>query len=1149
MDRPEILEKVLEQIAIARSTGILDCTNFGIKKWDSEVLGDLPFVTQLRLSRNEIGDSGVEALSSTMFGRPFGFFGLLPRLTHLDLEWNGIEDSGAAALSKAPHLASLTVLNLGWNSIGASGAEALSKATHLASLTHLNLESNEIGASGAEALSKATHLASLTHLNLGSNEIGTSGAEALSKATHLASLTHLDLRSNQIGASGAAALSKATHLASLTHLNLETNEIGGSGAKALSAEALSKATHLASLTHLNLESNEIGDSGAKALSKATHLASLTYLHLGSNEIGASGAKALSKAAHLASLTDLHLGLNHIGDSGAEALSKATHLASLTDLHLGLNQIGDSGVEALSKATHLASLTHLNLGTNEIGASGVEALLKATHLASLTDLHLGSNHIGDPGAAALSKATHLASLTDLDLRDNHIGGSGAEALSKATHLASLTDLHLRSNKIGDSGAEALALSNVFVKLKWLYLKNNKVNSYDVKKDNSYDRLRRHFQRIHFEKTLIANEVRLFLIGHPKAGKSTLFDKVFDPASPVPNPDKRRTIGVDISRPWKIEVIPAKEKLPNIQAYLWDFGGDEIQYMCHQYFLSKEVLYALLLRSDTTEKQIHYWLQTLSNLAPKARVLPVKNVFEPSQRLFSWQDGTFGQTYKGKLTFLDPITVDFKSDHSSKKLNTRLQQELNDSEFMSINTGFKNGRDQLLEWAKTNSKDYVTIEQFEDWCGDYLNAPKEDDHYVEDFLHYLYWVGAVIYFENLKLIVLHFEWITKGLYTVLPPTDETREISGNQLNEFYEAVLRSKGYFSRQALLNAWQTIIPKAPSRERLFEILEENALDVIYPIEDKKEHYFVPAYLDQDIDPVDWMKPLKSKSPLVIGYEFDFIPHGLMSRLIVRFNREIKRINNKPEHWKNGFILVFGDSQIEGYIFKLEKVLWLVLYAVENTPIVNAFSDTIRRVEALLTSGYHEIKPLKKVPCPNCFDTNQFDNVPLLPYEDLEDQYEYRRGKVMQYCSGCHEEVDLTFIFDQHAKTRSDNSEKENSMTTYNIHGPVHGAVGDHARVKIDTQNIQNNMQTLAENGNDKLAEAITKLINEVGASDELDEENKQEAIKSLELLSNQAILAPEKRQSNLKTTAKGIGSILGAGGSLATLWTALSPVIIGFFS
>ena len=58
MDRPEILEKVLEQVAIARSTGILDCTGFGIKKWDSEALGDLSFVTQLNLSFNQIGASG-----------------------------------------------------------------------------------------------------------------------------------------------------------------------------------------------------------------------------------------------------------------------------------------------------------------------------------------------------------------------------------------------------------------------------------------------------------------------------------------------------------------------------------------------------------------------------------------------------------------------------------------------------------------------------------------------------------------------------------------------------------------------------------------------------------------------------------------------------------------------------------------------------------------------------------------------------------------------------------------------------------------------------------------------------------------------------------------------------------------------------------
>ena len=389
-------------------------------------------VTELHLSKNDIGDSGAAALAKAVE--------INSTLTHLNLSFNEIGDSGAAALAKSMEINStLTELDLSGNGIGNSGAAALAKAVEINStLTELDLSGNGIGNSGAAALAKAVEINStLTHLNLSFNEIGDSGAAALAKSMEINStLTHLYLSGNRIGHSGAAALAKAVEInSSLTQLDLSENIIGDSG-----AAALAKAVEMNStLTHLKLSFSGIGDSGAAALAKAVEINStLTELDLSSNIISDSGAAALSKAVEINStLTHLRLSFSGIGDSGAAALAKAVEINStLTELDLSSNIISDSGAAALAKAVEINStLTHLNLSFNEIGDSGTAAVAKSMEINStLIELDLCYNEIGHSGAAALAKAVEINStLTHLGLSSNRIGDSVATALDKAVEI--------------------------------------------------------------------------------------------------------------------------------------------------------------------------------------------------------------------------------------------------------------------------------------------------------------------------------------------------------------------------------------------------------------------------------------------------------------------------------------------------------------------------------------------------------------------------------------------------------------------------------------------------------------------------------------------------------------------------------------------
>ena len=301
-------------------------------------------ITNLNLSRNDIGDSGAKSISRALV--------VNSSLTNLDLSRNSISDSGAESISQALAAnTSLTNLDLSWNDIGDSGAESISRALVVnSSLTNLDLSRNSISDSGAESISQALAAnTSLTNLDLSWNFIFGSGAASLFKALAVnSSLNNLDLSRNCIEGSGAASLCQALAVtSSLNNLCLSWNGLCDSGAATLSL-ALSVNT---SLTNLNLSWNGIGNFGASSLFRALAAnSSLAYLDLSRNFIGDSGVASLSKAVKTNScITTIDLSWNRIGNSGAASLSRALAAnSSLTYLDLRWNRIGDSGATALSK---------------------------------------------------------------------------------------------------------------------------------------------------------------------------------------------------------------------------------------------------------------------------------------------------------------------------------------------------------------------------------------------------------------------------------------------------------------------------------------------------------------------------------------------------------------------------------------------------------------------------------------------------------------------------------------------------------------------------------------------------------------------------------------------------------------------------------
>uniref|UniRef100_A0A673G560 NACHT, LRR and PYD domains-containing protein 3-like n=1 Tax=Sinocyclocheilus rhinocerous TaxID=307959 RepID=A0A673G560_9TELE len=257
---------------------------FNLSKYDPSeecLLRLLPVIKASRkidLSSCDITQKGCAALISALRSNP-------SHLTELNLSFNKPGDSGVkllSALLEDPHCKleklqkprrsivcfSRSLCRLSYCSIGEEGCAALISAlrSNPSHLTELNLSDNKPGDSGVKLLSALLEdpHCKLKKLQLINCSIAEKGCAALISAlrSNPSHLTELNLNCNKPGDSGVkllSALLEDPHC-KLEKLQLFNCSIGEEGCAALISALRSNPSHL---TELDLSFNKPGDSGVK----------------------------------------------------------------------------------------------------------------------------------------------------------------------------------------------------------------------------------------------------------------------------------------------------------------------------------------------------------------------------------------------------------------------------------------------------------------------------------------------------------------------------------------------------------------------------------------------------------------------------------------------------------------------------------------------------------------------------------------------------------------------------------------------------------------------------------------------------------------------------------------------------------------------
>ncbi|XP_072894161.1 NACHT, LRR and PYD domains-containing protein 3-like [Hemitrygon akajei] len=216
---------------------------------------------ELRLGRNDLGDSGVKLVSAALRNPEC-------KIQKLELDDVGLTDSGAedlaSALSTNP---SLTELDLGYNKLGDSGVKLVSAALRNpeCKIQKLGLMDVSLTDSGAEDLVSALSTnPSLTELDLSGNKLRDSGVKLVSAALRNPECKIQKLELVYVGLTDSGAEDLVSALStnpSLTGLNLRSNSLTDRSVPALRRLILTHPT----LERIQLWGNRFSETGEKEL--------------------------------------------------------------------------------------------------------------------------------------------------------------------------------------------------------------------------------------------------------------------------------------------------------------------------------------------------------------------------------------------------------------------------------------------------------------------------------------------------------------------------------------------------------------------------------------------------------------------------------------------------------------------------------------------------------------------------------------------------------------------------------------------------------------------------------------------------------------------------------------------------------------------
>lgn len=840
-------------------------------------------------------------------------------------------------------LTNLTILNLGNNQL----SNLPKKFSQLSKLTAINLTNNNL-TNLSEVLCQLPHLITLV---LSNNKL-TTLPEALSQ---LVNLDTLNLSTNQL----ASLPCKLDQLTKLTTLDLSGNKLTDW------PEALS---HLTNLTDLNLAHNKL----ASLPESIGQLTNLTSLNLNGNKL-----TYLPEAlCQLTNLIILSLDGNNL-DSLPEMLGQLTNLSVLNlknnvliDLSDMFCQFHDLQVLLLDNNQFAAipdvvyemnSLRELSFGNSFGNSFGpleqVANFYKISTLARRLPMNL--ERVNNEDDATYKKVRHYL---DLLYRDDFMEGIG-KYTAVFPQIETLEQSKTEGNHITTISPKLLQLD----KLEKFKVRGNPITTPPPEiVAQGLDAIRNYFQQAQQQGMAPLYAAKVLIVGEPGAGKTTLLRKLVDPDYLVPNTCEDSTLGVDVHIGWEFPLV--NNSNITFTANLWDFGGQQIQYLIHHFFLTSRSLYILVADDREQRTDFDYWFRIIELLGNNSPLLVVLN--EKQHRSISNFDR---QKYRERYAefFMDTRDVDFSlEDGRIDALRRKIQRML--AELPHVGTLLPKqwiSVRRALEMRR--NENYLTLNDYFAICREYGISNETDQLQLSGYLHDL---GIVLHFQHdpglVDMVIVNPVWATRGVYQLL---------SDN-------SVVQQQGRFSHKWLGQIWKAQEYNFLERGKLLALMLKDNFELCFKLSDNDGgEYLAPQLLPTLRPKFSW----NERDNLRFRFQYPFLPKGLISRLIVRLGDYIEQTAGVNLMWGRG--AVFNRNGVRAWVEEDEtrrdglKVIDVAVSggtARQRREFLTQIRGELGVIHhrSFATISYDEMIPCN---CPDCCQSSPtfFEHKTLLKYE------------------------------------------------------------------------------------------------------------------------------------------------------------------------
>ena len=447
----------------------------------------------------------------------------------------------------------------------------------------------------------------------------------------------------------------------------------------------------------------------------------------------------------------------------------------------------------------------------------------------------------------------------------------------------------------------------------------------------------------------NETKMVVVGQGSVGKSCLINQLIHGAYE----NQHSTEGIDIE-PW--DFSGAEAGLDNQETYrlnVWDFGGQEIYHATHQFFLTRRTLYVLMWDALTEDEygRRDYWMRTIRSFAGDSPVIIVINKCDKDLGRYPQAEYAFLDKYPQILNRDRVFYISCRDNIGIDELRDYILSEAVKMPLMKT--------EWLEKWLNVR-KDLETLSEQENYIhyDEYLKICEKrgvrDEEEARMLIQYLHDLGVIIHYHDDELlcgiVILLPEWGTDAVYKVL---DEQQRTLKNR-----------NGILFYKDLPKIWSDG-KRYPRRVYPYLLKLMEKFQLAFQVDNPKlseNTYLVAELLSENPMPHEW--PPEGAESLAFRYEYDFMPAGVMTRLIVSIHQYLEDVDGVKQCWRKGAYLVRGSAHAKLVLYDGIDRKYLDIRVIgESSRDRSELLTVIREHVKGINSRFRKIEITEQIPC------------------------------------------------------------------------------------------------------------------------------------------------------------------------------------------